>query len=340
MREALGWSAFYVALPRLRRVGVGPTAPASASSTTPATSSKSLRRQPVRLHAPAGRLRRAQALQQRVLLIGVVGALLLRGVFIALGAQMLENRLDVPALRPGSPRHRHQVPRKDMPCRAPTASIDISRMRCCACGPGDAGQGRVPRHEHDRPRRQPLALTRWRWSGRHPRHRHRVRGRLGPCRLRHHRRPVPRLRHQRLRPARAARALLRAGGRAVPAGVHTGYGLAAILGFIGVELVHWARHLASHPEVPTLASLGVIVAILAVVTGTSLRATSGSEGNRRRTSRRGPSERTWWAQLRQYSQRPQPVPEPARGPGSRCRLDLRVAGTAAGHRQRYAARSR
>ena len=72
-----------------------------------------------------------KALQQRVLLIGVVGALLLRGVFIALGAQMLELRLDVPALRPGSPRHRHQAAARRRAGR--DHEIDISRMRSCAC---------------------------------------------------------------------------------------------------------------------------------------------------------------------------------------------------------------
>ena len=57
--------------------------------------------------------------------------------------------------------------------------------------------------------------------------------------------------------------------------VHLGYGLAAILGFIGVKLVlHWAHGLwAGVPEIPTLASLGVILAVLALVTATSLRAT-------------------------------------------------------------------
>ncbi len=56
--------------------------------------------------------------------------------------------------------------------------------------------------------------------------------------------------------------------------VHLGYGLAAILGFIGGKLVlHWA-HLVwpSVPEVPTLVSLAVIVGILAVTTATSLAA--------------------------------------------------------------------
>jgi TerC family integral membrane protein len=55
---------------------------------------------------------------------------------------------------------------------------------------------------------------------------------------------------------------------------HLGYGLAVILGFIGVKLcLHWA-HLRweSVPEVPTLASLGVILAVLTLTTLTSLAA--------------------------------------------------------------------
>jgi tellurite resistance protein TerC len=57
--------------------------------------------------------------------------------------------------------------------------------------------------------------------------------------------------------------------------VHLGYGLAAILAFIGVKLVlHWAHGIWTFvPEIPTLASLGVIVAILALTTVTSLAAT-------------------------------------------------------------------
>jgi TerC family integral membrane protein len=64
--------------------------------------------------------------------------------------------------------------------------------------------------------------------------------------------------------------------------VHLGFGLAAILGFIGVKLVlHWAHDLwPTVPVVPTLASLAVILAILATVTVTSLsvreRAPAGS----------------------------------------------------------------
>jgi TerC family integral membrane protein len=55
---------------------------------------------------------------------------------------------------------------------------------------------------------------------------------------------------------------------------HLGHGLAAILAFIGVKLVlHWAHgSWPSVPEVPTLASLGVIVAILGLATTTSVLA--------------------------------------------------------------------
>ena len=53
---------------------------------------------------------------------------------------------------------------------------------------------------------------------------------------------------------------------------HLGYGLAVILAFIGVKLaLHWA-HLRWEqvPEIPTLWSLAVIVVVLAVTTATSL----------------------------------------------------------------------
>jgi tellurite resistance protein TerC len=60
--------------------------------------------------------------------------------------------------------------------------------------------------------------------------------------------------------------------------VHLGHGLALILGFIGVKLVlHWGHTVwPAVPEIPTLASLGVIIGILVVVTLTSLAATRAS----------------------------------------------------------------
>ena len=65
---------------------------------------------------------------------------------------------------------------------------------------------------------------------------------------------------------------------------HLGHGLAAVLAFIGVKLVlHWAHGVwAWLPEVPTLLSLGVIVGILALATTTSILAN-------RRDERRGRS---------------------------------------------------
>lgn len=59
--------------------------------------------------------------------------------------------------------------------------------------------------------------------------------------------------------------------------VHLAYGLAVILAFIGVKLVlHWAHGVWSGvPTIPTAASLLVIVVVLVVVTLTSLRATRG-----------------------------------------------------------------
>jgi tellurite resistance protein TerC len=59
--------------------------------------------------------------------------------------------------------------------------------------------------------------------------------------------------------------------------VHLGYGLAAILAIIGVKLVlHWAHTVwPSVPTIPTLVSLALIVGILALVTVTSLLATHG-----------------------------------------------------------------
>ncbi|WP_428965591.1 TerC/Alx family metal homeostasis membrane protein [Micromonospora fluostatini] len=61
--------------------------------------------------------------------------------------------------------------------------------------------------------------------------------------------------------------------------VHLSYGLAVILAFIGVKLgLHWAHGIWDGvPEIPTLASLGVIIGVLVIVTITSLRATRHAE---------------------------------------------------------------
>ena len=63
---------------------------------------------------------------------------------------------------------------------------------------------------------------------------------------------------------------------------YLGYGLAAILVFIGAKLgLHWAHeHWKGIPEVPTLWSLVVVVSILAVTTLTSLAGRRAPEGER------------------------------------------------------------
>jgi len=68
--------------------------------------------------------------------------------------------------------------------------------------------------------------------------------------------------------------------------VHLGYGLAVILAFIGAKLgLHWAHmQWPSVPEVPTLLSLVVIVAVLAVTTATSLVASSRVEREKARSA--------------------------------------------------------
>ncbi len=74
---------------------------------------------------------------------------------------------------------------------------------------------------------------------------------------------------------------------------HLGHGLAAILAFIGVKLVlHWAHgSWAFVPEVPTLASLGVIVGILGLATTTSILANRRDErGGARRGGVPAPSD--------------------------------------------------
>lgn len=64
--------------------------------------------------------------------------------------------------------------------------------------------------------------------------------------------------------------------------VHLGYGLAAILGFIGAKLgLHWAHmQWPAVPEIPTLASLAVIIGVLVVTTLTSLAASRRAEQSR------------------------------------------------------------
>ena len=85
---------------------------------------------------------------------------------------------------------------------------------------------------------------------------------------------------------------------------HLGYGLAAILALIGAKLVlHWAHGVWSGvPQVPTVASVAAIIAILAVVTATSLRSPAPRRGPGTADRAGGPA-------------RPAPDADPAARPG-------------------------
>ncbi len=221
-------------------------------------------------------------LQQRVLLIGVAGALVLRGIFIALGAaDAAALRLDVPAVR--------RDPRGDV--RQGAARRDPWRRR----------RGRSRPDAERAADSQVLA-------------RHRLVSRAPGCRS-------ARTADARSRPLllvvvavmttdivfavdsvpavygitgdpylvfvtnafalMGLRALYFVLEGALSRLVHLGYGLAAILAFIGAKLaLHWAHGIwPATPEVPTLASLAVIVVVLGVVTATSLWATRRGSGD-------------------------------------------------------------
>ena len=222
MREALGWSAFYIALPLAfggwvwSRYG----SQQGVEYLTGYLVEKSLSVDNLFVFmlllaafaVPA-------VLAQRVLLYGIAGALVLRAIFIALGAAALQT-LDFAFLlfAPHPDRHRGQAAAR-RPLRARAGGRHQQDAVGAAAAPVHAGGRRVPRHEDDGPAataggRSPRSP----WCGRGARHRHRLRRRLGARRLRHHRGPVPGLRHQRVRPARPAGALLRAARRAEPAG--------------------------------------------------------------------------------------------------------------------------
>ncbi len=83
--------------------------------------------------------------------------------------------------------------------------------------------------------------------------------------------------------------------------VYLSTGLAVVLAFIGVKLVlHWGHTLSDAvPEIPTLTSLAVIVAILAVTTVASLA-----------RSRRDPAARAHAGSLRAHPRRTDPESQP------------------------------
>ena len=218
MKEAIGWSAFYVALPLAFGLYVwnvhGGDRGLEYYTGYLVEKTLSVDNLFVFMLLLAA-FAVPEVLKQRVLLYGIIGALVLRGIFIALGAAAL-SRFDwvflvfgaillltgVKLLRDAIRGQEHDVDvaemrvvkllRRFMPV---TDDYDGARLTVVEKGVRAADAVRA-RHR------------------RRVRHRHRLRRRLGAGGLRHHRRPLPGLRHQRLRPARPARALLRARGRA------------------------------------------------------------------------------------------------------------------------------
>jgi TerC family integral membrane protein len=282
MREAIGWSAFYIALP----VAFGAWIWSRHGSQigleyyTGYLVEKSLSVDNLFVFMLLlAAFAVPKELQQRVLLIGVVGALAQRGVFIALGAQMLAHfdwtflLFGLVLLVTGVKLLRDAV-------RGADHEIDISRMRSVrllrrVMPVKDGYHGtRMTVRDGGRRALTPLALVTVAILATDivfavdsvPA----VYGITGDPYL------VFATNAFALLGLRALYFVLEG---ALSKLVHLGYGLAAILGFIGVKLVlHWAHGIwPATPEVPTLLSLGVIVGILAIVTMTSLRASRRAE---------------------------------------------------------------
>ena len=277
MREAFGWSAFYIALPVAFGAWIwsrhGSQIGVEYYTGYLVEKSLSVDNLFVFMLLLAA-FAVPKELQQRVLLIGVVGALALRGVFIALGAQMLAHFdwtfllfgivllvTGVKLLRDSVQGHDHEIDIASM--------RSVRLLRRLMPVRDDYHGTRMTVRDGGRRALTPLALVTVAILATDivfavdsvPA----VYGITGDPYL------VFATNAFALLGLRALYFVLEG---ALSRLLHLGYGLAAILGFIGVKLVlHWAHGVwPATPEVPTLASLGVIVAILAVVTATSLRA--------------------------------------------------------------------
>ncbi len=283
MREALGWSAFYIAIPLLfggwlwwqygSQQGVEYY---TGYIVEKSLSVDNLFVFIILLSAFAV----PRELRQRVLLIGVAGALVLRGIFIALGAQMIAGFawtfllfgaiLLATALKVGRDALSHA-----------DHSIDVDQLRSVRLirrfyPVTDAYAGTNLTVQRDGRRAlTPLALVAVAILGTDivfaidsvPA----VYGITGDPYL------VFATNAFALLGLRALYFVLEG---ALAKLVHLGHGLSLILAFIGVKLVlHWAHGVwPGVPQIPTLLSLGVIVGILAVVTVTSLVSNRRSEG--------------------------------------------------------------
>jgi TerC family integral membrane protein len=283
MREAIGWSAFYIAVPLTFGAWLWSQygSQQGIEYYTGYLVEKSLSVDNlfvfiILLTAFAV----PRELRQRVLLIGVAGALVLRGVFIALGAQMIASFswtfllfgaiLLVTAIKVGRDALSHA-----------DHTIDVASMRSVTLlrrfyPVTDAYAGtRMTIRRDGRRALTPLALVAAAILATDivfaidsvPA----VYGITGDAYLVFATNAFALL---------GLRALYFVLENALASLVHLGHGLALILAFIGVKLVlHWAHGVwPGVPEIPTLLSLGVIVGILTVVTVTSLASRRRTRG--------------------------------------------------------------
>ena len=221
MKEALAWSAFYVALPLLfgGYVWSQHGGDRGVEYYTGYLVEKTLSVDNLFVFMLLlGAFAVPKALQQRVLLYGIVGALVLRGLFIALGAAALSAFdwvflvFGLVLLATGVKVLRDTLTDQH--------AVDVSKMRSIALRPALPARHRGVRRPtaHGAAGGATCADPVRPGRGGRLRHRHRVRDRLGAGGLRHHRGPLPGLRDQRLRPAGAAGAVLRARSGAEQAG--------------------------------------------------------------------------------------------------------------------------
>lgn len=277
MREAVAWSVFYIALPVAFGVWVWQAhgADRGVEYYTGYLVEKSLSVDNLFVFLVLlSSFAVPRELRQRVLLIGVAGALVLRGIFIALGAQLIERfawtflLFGVVLLATGVKVLRDSLAHEDAVDIRTLRSVRLVR-RFWPVTDAYAGTALTVRRGDTRAL-TPLALV--------------IVAILGTD-LVFAVDSVPAVygitEDAFLVFATNAFALL--GLRAlyfVLEGVlgrlaHLGFGLSAVLAFIGVKLVlHWAHGIWSWiPEIPTLLSLVVIVGVLTVVTVTSVLST-------------------------------------------------------------------
>jgi len=282
LREAVGWSVFYLALPVVFGLGLwlwfgGPQA---LEFLTGFVVEKSLSVDNLFVFmllltgfaVPA-------ALQQRVLLYGIVGALVLRGIFIAAGAALLQAGTWA-FLVFGAILFATAVKILREALKGDEPQIEVSEMRSVKLlrrwwpVTDDYREGRLTAQEGGRRALTPLAL---------------VVVAVFATDVVFAVDSVPAVYGITEDPylvfatnafaLLGLRALYFVLHAALAKLVHLNHGLAIILGFIGVKLVlHWAHGIWPQvPEVPTPLSLAVIVVVLGAVTVTSFRAQRAGE---------------------------------------------------------------